>query len=112
MINTGGNRFGGVKTSQSTTIPSIQNGSRIFTTIPNSEEEYTVSLQGILFDEKSTFAFSVSLFHQAHELFLVEDPVITGMDSEAQTVNVRLKIKNTGEGAFEVKLFYTAFGGA
>ena len=111
MINTG-NRFGGVKTSQNSSIPAIQNGSKNFTPRPDSEEEYMVSIQEIFFDEHSTFAFSVSLFHQAHELFLVEDPVITGMDSEARTVNVRLKIKNTGKGAFEVKLFYTVFGGA
>ena len=111
MINTGG-KFGGMKAPEHRgKPPALQKGSRIFTVIPESEEEYTLSIQGIDFDDDTTFAFTVSLFHQAHELFLVEDPVITGMNQEAQSINVRLKVKNTGKGAFEVKLFYTAFGG-
>jgi S-adenosylhomocysteine hydrolase len=104
------NRFS-VSKDDVTKTPLIQKGIRVFTTNAKSEEEYTISIQNIVFDEFSTFSFSVSLFHQAHELFLVEDPVITGMDEEANAINVRLKINNTGEGAFEVKLFYTVFGG-
>ena len=34
------------------------------------------------------------------------------INPENGTVNVRLKVKNEGKGAFEVKLFYTVFGGA
>lgn len=108
MISTG-NRFGGIKQSSSETPAGIQKGKKTFTTVPESEAEYTLSIQDILFDESSTFAFTLSFTHQAHELFLVESPVITGMDDEGKSVNVRLKIRNEGKGAFEATLFYTIF---
>ncbi len=110
MISSG-NRFSGGKKEVSNT-PLIQKGSKTFPTEANCEKEYTISIPKLLFNDSSTFAFSVSLFHQASDLHLTEDPVITGMNPENGTINVRLKIKNEGEGAFEVKLFYTVFGGA
>lgn len=113
MINNS-NRFSGGAITQkkgASNTPTIQKGFRVFPTIADSEEEYTISIPNVVINEESTFAFSVSLFHQAHELFLTEDPVITGLNYEENSINVRLKIKNTGKGAFEVKLFYTIFGG-
>ena len=110
MISSG-NRFSGGK-KEITNTPLIQNGSKVFTTEADCEKEYTISIPNLLFNDDSTFAFSVSLFHQASDLFLTEYPVITGMNPENGTVNVRLKVKNEGKGAFEVKLFYTVFGGA
>ena len=109
MISSG-NRFSGGK-KEITNTPSIQRGSKLFTTEPNCEKEYTISIPNLIFNDDSTFAFAVSLFHQASDLFLTEDPVITGMNPENQTINVRIKVKNEGKGAFEVKLFYTVFGG-
>lgn len=113
MINNS-NRFSGGAITQkkgASNTPTIQKGFRVFPTIADSEEEYTISIPNVIINEESTYSFSVSLFHQAHELFLTEDPVITGLNYEENSINVRLKIKNTGKGAFEVKLFYTIFGG-
>ncbi len=111
MINTGNKFSGGSKTFGTKKIPAIQTGTKIFNAIPESEEEYSLNLTPILFNENTTFAFSVSFSHQSHELFLSESPVITGFSEEDDSVNVRLKIKNDGKGAFEVKLYYTVFGG-
>lgn len=110
MINTGNKFSGGSKIAGSKKTPLIQRGVKSFTTKPKSEEEYSLNLTPVYFDEKTTFTFSVSFSHQAHELFLSESPVITGFNQEDDSINIRLKIKNDGEGAFEVKLFYTAFG--
>ncbi len=110
MISSG-NRFSGGN-KEVTNTPLIQKGNKVFPTEANCEKEYTISISNLLLNDSSTFAFSVSLFHQASDLFLTEDPVITGMNPENGTINVRLKIKNEGDGAFEVKLFYTVFGGA
>lgn len=111
MISSGG-RFSGGKASGSTIVPALQKGSKKFTTVPNQTEDYSLSLSPIIFDENTCFSFSVSLAHQPHELSLIEPPTITGFNEETNTVNIRLKVENTGKGAFEVTVYYVVHGGA
>lgn len=110
MISSGG-RFSGGKAAGETITPVHQSGFKTFSASADSEEDYTLSLPNIIFNDASTFFFGVSLAHQPADLFLTQPPAITGLNAENNTVNVRLRIKNAGKGAFQVKLFYTVFGG-
>jgi len=110
MISSGG-KFSGGKGSVSNIPPNHQTGFKTFPINPESEEDYTISLPNIQFNDASTFFFAVSLAHQPADLFLIQPPAITGLNQENNTVNVRLRVKNTGKGAFQCKLYYTIYGG-